>query len=215
MTEILKYPGDAVLRQNRAVGYLTACLRAGVDCTRKHINSEPYKAVHGYDEIPVNMEAPMEGQRYPYIHVMYRNKLFEPLSIEETRYAEYKNEKGETVTDEFSTYRFEGTYVINIYATTILERETIADCCIGAFGVDPAYLKLMYDNPYINIAPNMHTLASATANESWGTPWDKDVMTAFRQLSFEVVGEFYYRVSEIPEYISKIEIMPGMEGDAR
>ena len=40
-------------------------------------------------------------------------------------------------------------------------------------------------------------------------------MTAFRQFTFDVVGEFYYRVSEVPEYISRIETIPSLEGDAR
>lgn len=208
--DIIEYPGKAVLHENRAVGYLTACLRAGVDCTRRHLNSEEYKAVHGYDEIPVNMEAPMEGQSYPYVHVMYRNGRFYPLSIDEERHAQYVGEDGEVANDVFRTYKFEGSYLVNIYATTILERETIADCLIGALGIDPAYDRELRANLYINMTPNMKTLSSPTSNESWGTPWDKDVMTCFRQLSFDVDGEFYYRVSRKPEFLGRIDVRASM-----
>lgn len=203
-----KLRGSEVLYDNRSVGYLTGALRAGVWAVRQHINRDDYKLIIGTD-VPVEMDAPMEEQRYPYIHVMYRDNGFEPLSLDESGWY--------SVDERFNAiihgYRFRGTYLINIYATSILERETIADCCIGAFGIDDRFKTLLISNPYINIAPNMHTLASPTSNESWGTPWDKDVMTAFRQLSFEVSGEFYYRIDDRPTYLERIVIEGMMEDE--
>lgn len=191
---------DEVLYRDNSVGYLTGALRAGVWAVRQHINRPEYKMIIG-NEIEVDMDAPMEEQRYPYIHVMYRDNGFQPLSLEESAFYTLDG-----VDMELHGYKFRGTYIINIYATTILERETIADCCIGAFGIDNRFRVLLIENPYINIAPNMHTLSSPTSNESWGTPWDKDVMTAFRQLTFEVSGEFYYKVDEIPYYLERLVI---------
>ena len=202
---MVDYPGDAVLHGERAVGYLTAALRAGVWATRQHINDDDYVGIIGH-EVPVEMDAPMEEARYPYIHVMYRARGFEPLSLGDWSASSLFKEGDEDEWDDFCVYRFDGTYLVNIYATTILERETLADCCIGAFGIDDRYRDLFYSNPYINIAPNMYTLSSPTSNESWGTPWDKDAMTAFRQLSFDVLGEFYYRVRHKAEYLSVIEL---------
>lgn len=199
------YPSDSVLHEDRAVGYLTGALRAGVWATRKHLQSDDYAKLFK-QEIPVEMDAPMEEQRYPYVHVMYRDRGFEPLSLEESCISDVLSDDDGDYWDEFHAYRFEGTYLVNIYATTILERETIADIMIGALGIDDRYRDLFYRNPYINVAPNMHTLSSPTSNESWGTPWDKDVMTAFRQLSFDVVGEFYYRFGTRAEYISSVDI---------
>lgn len=201
----MEYPGRSVIEGERVVGYLSAALSAGVWATRQQVNSDAYRAVHGYDEIPVNMEAPMEGQSYPYIHVMYQDNGFQPLSIEEGRYGVSDGAEGEPSVDRYSIYKFSGRYVVNVYATTILERECITDCLIGALGIDDSYRNLFYENPYLSVSPNMHTLSSPSARESWGTPWDADAMTAFRQLSFDVVGEFVYRVGTDARYISKIE----------
>ena len=198
--------GEEIYYEERAVGYLTAALRAGVWAVRQHINRDDYKHILG-NEIAVDMDAPMEEQRYPYIHVMYRDKGFRPLALR--GYGKYERSDGTEL--ELSAYRYSGEYLINIYATSILERETIADCCIGAFGIDRRFKQLLIDNPYINIAPNLHTLSSPTSNESWGTPWDKDVMTAFRQLSFDVTGEFYYRVEKEPVYLERLVIQGYME----
>ena len=201
---IYDYPGHNVLHDDNVVGYFTAALKAGVWAVRKHLNSDVYKQILG-SEIPVDMEAPMEGTRYPYIHVMYQDNGFKPISLGESKIISFE-EDGVKKADEFTLYKFEGQYRINIYATTILERERIADCCIGAIGIDRHFRKKLVENPYINIAPNMHTMSSPTSNESWGTPWDENVMTAFRQLSFNVVGEFCYRTTFGGGYISKIEL---------
>ena len=199
------YPDNVILRGDRAVGYFTACLRAGVDITRKMLNSDEYRAVHGFDEIPVNMEYPMEGQRYPYVQVMYQNSKFYPASLEERGH--YEAKIPESVADVASTYLFEGSYIVSIYSNTILERETIADCMIGMMGIDDAYRDGFYSTPYVNVTPNMHTLSSPTANESVGTPWDADALTCYRQLRFDVRGEFLYRVGTPVTYIEYIDIL--------
>ena len=190
-----------VLHDDYAVGYLTAALRAGVSVTREMVNQPHYLELLGYDELPVNMEAPVAGQRYPYIQVAYNNTKFAPISLEEGR--DVSTDRG---FDEQRTYRFEGNYVVSVYANTILERETISDALIAVMGFDDKYRDAFRDNPYINIEPNMHTLSSPTANESWGTPWDGDTMTCYRQFKFEVRGEFHYRVTEHPVYITAIEV---------
>lgn len=206
MTNLYRYPDNVIKRGDRAVGYFTACLRAGVDVTRKLLNSDEYKAVHGFDEIPVNMEYPMEGQRYPYVQVMYQNSKFYPASLEEKGH--YKPDvDSDSVADYASVYLFEGSYLISIYSNTILERETIADCMIGMMGIDDAYRDGFYDTPYVNVTPNMHTLSSPTANESVGTPWDADALTCYRQLRFDVRGEFLYRVGTPVTYIEYIDIL--------
>ena len=172
------------------VGYLTSTLRAGVWAVRNILNHPSYKAMHGYGEIPVDMDAPMADQRYPYIHVMYRNNSFQPLGLDEMT---YETVDGKTV--QVYTYEYSGSFNINVYATTILERERISDCIIAAVGMDRKFRRLLSLNPFISIAPNLATLSSGTANESWGTPWDKDLMTAFRQFSFNVVGQFFMYMS--------------------
>lgn len=201
----MAYPQDVVRQEPRVTGYLTSALRAGVYAVRAILNSDAYKEVHGYDEIPVDMEAPIEDTRYPYVHVMYKNKEIMPISLEESQYATYE-EGGETFNDEYHIYRFSGTYVLNLYARTILERETISDCMIGAIGIDDDFFKLLQDNEWLAIAPNLHTFSLGNSNESWGTPWSADEMTTFRQLTFDVVGEFCYRKSMIATYIKNIRI---------
>ena len=205
-----RYPENIIQRGDRVTGYFTACLRAGVDITRKMLNSEEYKAVHGYDEIPVNMEYPQEGQRYPYVQVMYQNGRFYPSTLDESlRYAPDDPELSE---DRASIYLFEGSYLVSVYANTILERETISDCLIGMMGIDDRYRDGFYDTPYVNVTPNMHTLSSPTANESVGTPWDADELTCFRQFRFDVRGEFLYRVGTPVTYIEVIDVEGKMAG---
>jgi hypothetical protein len=201
----MDYPGDVVRQEPKAVGYLTAALRAGVYAVRRILNSEAYKEVHGYDEIPVDMEAPMEGTRYPYVHVMYRDKGIQPITLEESEYAVYE-EDGEIREDEYHIYKFNGSYMLNLYARTILERETLSDCMIGAIGIDDDFFRLLQGNEWIAIAPNLHTFSLGNSNESWGTPWSADEMTAFRQLTFDVMGEFCYRKSNVATYIKSMRI---------
>lgn len=176
-----------LMEDEGVVGYLTSTLRAGVWAVRNMMNHPKYKAVHGYGEIPVDMDAPMADQRYPYIHVMYRNNSFQPLGLDEA--FDTVLEDGRRVT--VYAYRYEGAFMVNVYATTILERERISDCVIAAIGMDRRFRMILSSNPFVSMQPNLATLASGTANESWGTPWDKDLMTAFRQFTFNVIGEFY------------------------
>ena len=201
---LVEYPENVIKLGDRAVGYFTAVLRAGVDVTRRMLNSDEYKAVHGYDEIPVNMEYPQEGQRYPYVQVGYQNSRFYPSSIEEKR--EAVPEDPTAGKDDFSIYLFEGSYLISIYAGTILEREMIADCLIGMMGIDDGYRDGFYSSPYVNVTPNMHTLSSPTSNESIGTPWDADALTCYRQLRFDVRGEFLYRVGNPAVFVESVGI---------
>ena len=199
--KLAKYPENIIKRGDHAIGYFTACLRAGVDVTRRMLNSDEYREVHGYDEIPVDMEYPQVGQHYPYVQVMYQNSKFYPSSLEEANYYEVKD--GD---DRANLYLFEGSYVISVYANTILERETICDCLIGMMGIDNAYRDGFSESPYVNVTPNMHTLSSPTANESVGTPWDADALTCYRQFRFDVRGEFLYRVGTPVTFIEAIEI---------
>lgn len=207
---LMAYPQDVVRQEPRVVGYLTSALRAGVYAIREILNSDAYKEVHGYDEIPVDMEAPTENTQYPYVHVMYRNKEIRPISLNESEYASYE-ESGETINDEYHIYKFSGTYILNLYARTILERETISDCMIGAIGIDDDFFNLLQGNEWIAIAPNLDTFSLGNSNESWGTPWSADEMTAFRQLTFEVIGEFCYRKSNVATYIKNIRITANLK----
>lgn len=196
------YGTDSVLHDDYAIGYFTAVLRAGVSVTREAVNQPHYLEILGYDEIPVNMEAPQTGQSYPYVQVSYSNSRFEPASVEEGR--DVWDGVG---ANEHRVYRFEGSYTISVYANTILERETLSDCLIAIMGIDETYRRKFKDNPFINIEPNMHTLSSPTANETWGAPWDADAMTCYRQFRFDVRGEFHYRVGEHPVYLTSIELI--------
>ena len=202
-TSSSKHVNEIIGRADREVGYFTAALRAGVDVTRKMLNSEEYKAVHGYDEIPVNMEYPQEGQQYPYVHVMYSNSRFYPSSLEEGR--THVDEQKEEVLDT-RLYIGEGSYIIGVYANTILERETISDCLIGMLGCDDMYRDGFYSSEYFNVTPNMHTLTSPTANESIGTPWDADELTCYRQFKFDVRCEFLYRIGHPAFYIEAVDV---------
>lgn len=209
------YPDNIIVLGDRAVGYFTSALRAGVDAVRTMLNSDDYKAVHGYDEIPVNMEYPQEGQRYPYVHVMYQNSRFYPSSLEEGREALFRDEESEEVIrSHYNVYLFEGSYIISIYATTILERERIADCLIGMLGIDDRFRDALYASPYINVSPNMHTLSSPTANESIGTPWDADALTCYRQLKFDVRGEFMYTVGAPATFVERVVVESKISEDA-
>ena len=215
MTEYFDYPDHMILESDRAVGYLTAALRAGVSTVRTMMNKKEYLDIMGYDSIPVDMEAPNENQQYPYIHVMYRNKGIQPATLDDLHYVEYKTqEDGKVVAhdDVFSIYKFSGEYILNIYATTILERETIADTVIGALAIDPRFKQLLIDNPYLGISPNLDTFDTLSSNESWGTPWSADVMTAYRQCNFSVVGEFVWRYGTPAEFISAINISAVLGG---
>ena len=205
MDIVRNYPDGMVIQQDRAIGYLTAMLRAGVSCVRQAMNRQCYLDIMGYDSIPVDMEAPNEMQSYPYIHVMYKSNGIRPSSLDETRFGEYVDEEDVRL-DDFSIYTFSGEYTLNIYATTILEREMIADCVIGAIAIDPYFKKLLVNNPYIGISPNIDTFDTRNSNESWGTPWSADVMTAFRQCSFSVIGEFVWRKTDPVEYIEAARV---------
>jgi hypothetical protein len=197
--------GDEVIRASREVGYLTSALKALTWAVRETLNSDAAKAVHGFDSMPVEMEAPIDVKSYPFVQVMYRNKSFTP---------DY-NVGGDAFTDSRESpassgrlreYEFSGTCTVNVYSTSIWERERISDCIIGALGASIEFRDKLVSNEWINMSPNMATLASASANESWGTPWDADLMTAFRTFTFEVQGQFYYATYPTLEYITKVDV---------
>ena len=206
-----KYPGEFVLNGDRVTGYLTACLAAGVWATRQHLNRPEYLEVMRIgdgSEIPVDADYPMQGQKYPYVHVMWRNQKFEPTSLEEKRYINWIDAEGKGFQiDHCALYRFEGMYQLNVYCSSPIERAKITDAIIGATGIDDRFRNLLYQNPYVMLAPNMHTLAIGTENDSVGTPYDPEAMTCFSQLSFRVNGEFLYRHEVEPRFLTKIEVL--------
>lgn len=196
---------NMILEADKAVGYLTATLRAGVWATRYMLNLPEYLQLMGLDSIPVDMEAPNENQRYPYVHVMYRNRGILPCSLKESHWDKYV-EMARERENEFAMYKFTGEFTLNIYATTILERETIADVIIGALAVDQRFRQKLLDNPYVGMTPNMDTFDTLNSNESWGTPWSAEAMTAFRQCSFSVVGEFVWRKVTPVQFITAMNV---------
>ena len=101
-----------ILEADKAVGYLTATLRAGVWAIRYMLNLPEYLELMGLDSIPVDMEAPNENQRYPYVHVMYRNKGILPSSLKESKWDEII-EDGVAHENEFMIYKFSGEFMIN------------------------------------------------------------------------------------------------------
>ena len=101
--EVFDYPDSMVFQPDRAIGYFTAVLKAGVTTVREMVNQPEYLELLGYDQIPVDMEAPMENQRYPYIHVMYKNKNIQPASLEQMNHVTYVDE-GVTKEDDFSIW---------------------------------------------------------------------------------------------------------------
>lgn len=195
-----------VIHPEGNTGYLTSALRAGVWAVRETMNSDFAKGVHGYSSLPVEMEAPIEAESYPYVQVMYRNKGFEHLTVQEARLVEWVDTDGALHEGKLHAYRFSGSYALGVYSTSILERERVSDCLIGLVGIDDAFPRLLTSNRWINVSANMATLASTTASESFGTPWDEDLMTAYRQFEFDVRGEFYYAVGREVQYIERIHV---------
>lgn len=209
------YPGQYVLNGDRVTGYQTACLAAGVWATRQHLNRREYLDVLRIgdgSELPVDTDWPKVGQKYPYVHVMWQNSQFLPTTLEEGREVAYADEMLGIRVDRCSLYRFEGSYLINIYAGSPFERAKVSDCVIGALGIDDRYRDLLCSNPYISIAPNMHTLAITSQSDSMGTPWDGDAMTCFCQMSFRCSGEFLYRVGDTPRFLTRIEVFADVDG---
>lgn len=205
------YPGQYVLNGDRVTGYQTACLAAGVWATRAQVNKDGYREAIGIgdgSDVPVQPDWPEKGQKYPYIHVAWQNSKFEPTTLEEGRLVTYVDRDGEgLLNDECSLYRFEGSYTIGIYATRPFERARISDALIGALGIDDSYRDMLYRNPYVSLAPNMHTLAITAQSDTVGTPWDSDAMTSFCQMSFRCNGEFLYRHGVEPRFLTRIEVL--------
>lgn len=205
------YPGQYVLNGDRVTGYQTACLAAGVWSVRAQVNKAEYKDALGIgdgSDVPVDAAWPEKGQKYPYIHVSWQNSKFEPTTLEEGRLVTYVDADGEgLLNDECNLYRFEGSYSVGIYATRPFERARISDTLIGALGIDDSFRDMLYRNPYISIAPNMHTLAVTAQSDTVGTPWDSDAMTCFCQMSFRCNGEFLYRRGATPRFLTRIEIL--------
>jgi hypothetical protein len=183
------------------VGYYTAALRALVWSIRETLNSEPAKKVHGFDPLEVDADAPLEIQTYPYVHVMYQDGGFQPAERQKHAFVDAKEQR-----IDIATYKYSGTATVNIYSNTILERDRVADSIIGAIGIDKRFEALLKSNEWIRMTPNMAEMRSTTANQSWGTPWSNDVITAFRNFTFPVVGEFSYQVGEEIAYIKAINV---------
>lgn len=202
------YPGEIVLHGDRVTGYLSACLAGGVWAIRQQLNSKEYKDALGYDdsqELDVDMMFPIRRESWPYVQVMWVNDDMMPVSLEEKRLVNYIGDDGNKAYDQLNMYRFEGHYTVVVFANTVLERERISDAIIGALGIDDRFRDLMYDNPYINIAPNMHTLDIGAATESLGSPWDDNLVTCSRRLYFKANGEFTFRRGVIPTFLTAIE----------
>lgn len=197
---------DDVWGDVQAVGYLTSTLKALTWAIREQLNTPEAIAVHGFDSLRVDAEAPIDVESYPFVQVLYRNDSFSPTLLANSEF--YKADNDSDALNEVVPYMFTGTATVNIYSVSILERERISDCLIGQLGASLAFRKRLISNPWVNIHPNMKTLASATANESWGTPWSDDLMTCFRSFTFKVQGEFYYRVEPDVAYLEKIVSKP-------
>lgn len=207
MADVRKYDPQAVYVDDGAVGYFTACLKAGVWAVDALINSPSAQRVHGYDSIPVHSEAPAEGQRYPYLQIGYDNKKFEPTTLNEL--ADITLADGSLA--QVASYRYEGAINVGVYATTILERERLSDCLIAQVGICRDFRLKLQENEWIDMSPNMATLASPVANESWGVPWDDNIQTCYRNFAFKVHGEFYYKVTDTITYLTKVQVRPSME----
>ena len=183
------------------VGYYTSVIRALVWATRETLNSDEAKKVHGFDELRVDENAPLDVEKYPYVQVMYQDGGFEPAEVQKHEWI------GMPSTNvDVSTYRYSGTASINIYSPSILERDRISDAVIGLIGVDRRFEDKLDSNKWIRITPNMAKMRSTTANQSWGTPWSDNEITAFRTMSFPVVGEFSYRVSSDVTFLGSITV---------
>ena len=207
MADVRKYDPQAVYVDDGAVGYLTACLKACTWAVDAIMNSASAKLVHGYDSIPVHPEAPAEGQSYPYLQIGYDNKKFEPLTMDELADVKMKDD----LTAEVASYRFEGAFNIGVYSTSIAERERLSDCLIAQVGINRAFRLKLQENEWIDISPNMATLASPVANESWGVPWDDNLQTCYRNFAFQVHGEFYYKVTDTITYLTKVQVRSSIE----
>lgn len=200
---ITPFDPDMVYQPSETIGYLTSTIRALTWAVREVMTDATAISMHGFADLKVECEAPIDIEKYPYIQVMYKNTSFDRTSLDGL-------EPTWTEDDELAhvrNYMFRGQCTINIYSTTILERERISDCVIARMSGVGDFVQKLTSNEWINIHPNMGTMKSPTANESWGTPWSEDLMTCFRSFTFEVVGEFAYRkVDGVPDFISKVNI---------
>lgn len=183
------------------VGYYTSALRALVWATRATLNSDEAKKVHGFSELRVDADAPLDIQVYPYVHVQYQDGGFRPAELQKHDWI-----GAPAAAADIAAYRYSGTASINVYSNSILERDRIADAVIGLVGIDRRFQTMLRSNAWIGMTPNMAELRSTTANQSWGTPWDDNLITAFRTLSFPVTGEFSYRVGESVVFLGGISV---------
>lgn len=201
---VMPFDPTMVYQDSETIGYLTSTLRALTWAVRDIMTDKTAVRMHGFSDLKVECEAPIDIEKYPYIQVMYKNTSFERTSLE--------GQPQPTWTDddelaEYRLYMFKGQCTVNVYATTILERERLSDCLIARMSGVGDFSNKLISNEWINIHPNMATLKTPTANESWGTPWSEDLMTCFRSFTFELIGEFAYRkVGGVPEFITKIEV---------
>lgn len=201
---IMPFDPTQVYQDNETIGYLTSTIRALTWAVRDVMTDDIAVAMHGFSDLKVECEAPIDIEKYPYIQVMYKNSSFERTSLE--------GKPQPTWTDDeqlahYRQYMFRGQCTVNVYSTTILERERISDCLIARMSGVGDFSDKLISNEWINIHPNMATLKTPTANESWGTPWSEDLMTCFRSFTFELTGEFAYRkVDGAPVFINKINV---------
>lgn len=195
--------GKMVWHEPRRVGYFYSCLTAATDSVRKFLQSPEMVAVHGYKNLKVESDYPIEEKAYPYVQVMYSNDDFQPASPYEWVTVEDRGTGGYV---DVAAYLFTGRVMLNVYANSPVEAAILADCIVSGIGIAPKYRQCLRDNPYINIEPNMATLQNTTSNDSKGTPWDSDLVTVFKQFAFKVRGEFYYIDRVAPSFITKIAL---------
>lgn len=206
---IMPFDSTMVYQPTEAIGYLTSTLKALTWAVRDAMTDKTAVKMHGFSNLKVECEAPIDIEKYPYIQVLYKNTSFDRTSLDGL--APTWTDKDELA--YYRQYMFKGQCTVNVYATTILERERLSDCLIARLSGVGDFAKKLISNEWINIHPNMGTLKSQTSNESWGTPWSEDLMTCFRSFTFEVIGEFAYRkVKGEPDFISKVNVEGIIEG---
>lgn len=193
---------ELVIHEDKHIGYFYSCLTAATDSIRKILQSDNAVAIHGYPNIKVESDYPIEEKAYPYVRVGYQNDDFRPAAPME--WVRVNRKDGGHA--DLACYLFTGRITIDIYALSPVEVSLISDAIISCIEIDPTYRNLLRSNPYINIEPNMATMKNNTSNDSLGTPWDADQVTCFKQFSFNVRGEFYYINKTDPTFITKIQL---------
>ena len=196
---------DPVRSKDGAVGYLTSALKACTWAVREALNDDIAVSVHGRSSVTVDTSFPVKVESYPFVQVLYSNRSFRPSTL--TKPVKVWADQARTRMTDVMCYVYEGAATVVVYGSTVLEREVLSDAVIARLGASGTFDNLLSSNPWINIRPNMGTLSSPSAQESWGTPWDETAYVAARTFSFDVRGEFYYQLTEgDPKYITKVEL---------